>query len=472
MKFLLPAIVALLLFPTTTVFSQPGCRTLSPERILEEFDTVFAGNFLGYKSLGGRQIVTAQVAENFRNAVVGSTLDLEHQPMDCGGRMEPGNVYLFAVKTERPDDEFPTAYGFANIDQNPLYLAIVRRIAAGYIDGAAVGRVEIFTENGISKSIPNFERFEVSLKNQLGHTFTSAITRDGYFYFKGLADGDYTSILGHPAGYEPDGEFGVIRTFKIEKRFLNVIIGFALKFNGTIKGVVRDNNGRSISGMHVVVYPAEGVHRRIPVASADTDADGRYQFNRLPPGRYVVAAFPVNELERQRGRSLMRPDAASEYTVAFYPAARDRSSAGVLDLTSGKSVTDASLTALKLLKRTVKGRVFDHNGKPAADAEVRLYSRRSSAGNVPATLATQVVANTDTNGSFEFGAFESTENIVQAFVWSILPNGERTMRFGTNCVTLPENGEIPPVELRRELRSGQFINRQACGDIGRPVFGF
>ena len=169
---------------------------------------------------------------------------------------------------------------------------------------------------------------------------------------------------------------------------------------------------------------------------------------------------------------MLRPDAASEYPVVYFPAARDRAAAGVIDLTSGKPVTDASLTAVKLLKRPVRGHVLDHNGKPAVDAEIRLYSRRSSGGNVPTPLATQVVAKTDTNGNFEFHAFESTENIVQAFVWSVLPNGDRTMRFGTNCVTLPENGEIPRVELRRESRSGQFINRQACGDIGRPVFGF
>lgn len=470
MRSLLAAIVALLLFPTTAVFSQPGCRTISPGRLLEEFDTVFAGNFLGFKSLGGREIVTAQVAENFRNAVVGSTLDLNYQPMDCGAKMEPGKTYLFAVKTESSGEEIPTAYGFASIEQNPLYLAIVRRLAAGFIDGAAVGRVEIFTDNGISKTFPNSENFEVSIANGYGQTLTSEVSQDGYFYFEGLADGEYTARLNYPLGFEPAGDSGVNRTFKIEKRFLNVIIGFALKFSGKIKGFVRDADGRSLPGMHVVLYPAEGVHRRIPVAAADTDSEGRYQFDRLPPGRYVIAAFPVNDRERQRGPSRMRPDAASEFTLVYYPTTRDRAAAGVVDLTSGKPVTNAALTAVKLQKRPVRGRVLDRDGKPAVDAEIRLYSRRVS-GGLPTPFDTRVVAKTDIKGSFEFEAFEETENTVQAFVWSILPNGERTMRFGSNCVTLPEKGEVPPIELKREVRSGLLIDRQTCGGGGRVVFG-
>jgi hypothetical protein len=115
--------------------------------------------------------------------------------------------------------------------------------------------------------------------------------------------------------------------------------------------------------------------------------------------------------------------------------------------------------------------VFDRDGKHAVDAEIRLYSRRVS-GGLPTPFDTRVVAKTDIKGSFEFEAFEDTENTVQAFVWSILPNGERTMRFGSNCIALPEKGPIPPIELKRELRSGLLIdNRQTCGGGGRVVFG-
>src|SRR4051794_14708915 len=69
---------------------------------------------------------------------------------------------------------------------------------------------------------------------------------------------------------------------------------------GSIAGAVTDPRGAVIVGATVTIFAEAGSQ---PVASAKTDAQGRYKIENLPPGTYVVVVeaegFKAARVERQ-----------------------------------------------------------------------------------------------------------------------------------------------------------------------------
>lgn len=90
---------------------------------------------------------------------------------------------------------------------------------------------------------------------------------------------------------------------------------------GTVSGVVTDETGMPLSGVHVEVvyqtYAADDLpgHGESIKASAVTDADGRYAISteNLPPGEYSANAFQVVENAGQQRNVDFRPEDAATF---------------------------------------------------------------------------------------------------------------------------------------------------------------
>ncbi len=54
---------------------------------------------------------------------------------------------------------------------------------------------------------------------------------------------------------------------------------------GSVVGIVRDETGRPLDGVNVVLYPFAGEE---PIAHARTDAEGRFRLDVVPPGEYRI----------------------------------------------------------------------------------------------------------------------------------------------------------------------------------------
>ena len=76
----------------------------------------------------------------------------------------------------------------------------------------------------------------------------------------------------------------------VESALSFCMVDFAAFVNGRVKGRVVDKEGRGVAKVFVELLPTAPHYRSTPVAptSATTDADGQYDFSKLPPGRYIV----------------------------------------------------------------------------------------------------------------------------------------------------------------------------------------
>lgn len=126
---------------------------------------------------------------------------------------------------------------------------------------------------------------------------------------------------------------------------------------GSISGVVSDS---------LTLTPLAGVRVQMDRQSITTDAQGRFAFENVEPGRHWVTA--TEERHAARG---------------YVPVL----------VTSGKELSGVVLN-LKL-GGTISGRVVDDNGEPVAGASVLLLERRFEAGAIAYGPVMTVSANKD-----------------------------------------------------------------------------
>lgn len=100
--------------------------------------------------------------------------------------------------------------------------------------------------------------------------------------------------------------------------------------------------------------PGHPLEARPPERQASTDADGRFRFDALPPGRYYLRA-------RKAG-----------FLFQYYNPLPRGSGAAPIPITA--SATPASLEMLLFPQAVVSGRVLDENGEPAERVYVALES--------------------------------------------------------------------------------------------------
>src|SRR5580704_5354144 len=113
---------------------------------------------------------------------------------------------------------------------------------------------------------------------------------------------------------------------------------------GCVHGTVVDESGKPISHIEVDLIPIHktGDARWYGTHSEWTDLEGRYNFNRMEPGEYLLGANAFS--------SFGAPDAELPFATAYYPAAENESDAALVKV--GRS-SPLRLSALRLRKLEV-----------------------------------------------------------------------------------------------------------------------
>jgi hypothetical protein len=132
-----------------------------------------------------------------------------------------------------------------------------------------------------------------------------------------------------------------------------------------ISGVVLDANGRPADDEVVEVIALANATRRanqIPHEEVRTDADGRFTFAFIPPGKYLV------------GMNLKNPPSTSRVDHrSYHPGVTDPSKATVVTIAAGSRI---QLPPLRLpqwpQERRISGVVIWSDGTPAPDARLTL----------------------------------------------------------------------------------------------------
>ncbi|WP_130870349.1 MSCRAMM family protein [Intestinimonas massiliensis (ex Afouda et al. 2020)] len=123
----------------------------------------------------------------------------------------------------------------------------------------------------------------------LAVTYSAA---DGEFVFYDVADGAYTLTV------SADGYFtaGPILTTIAGGSIANLTVAMTQDvrtYNGTVSGVIRDQNGMAVAGCFVGLYQVTGTGEtqvETLVATTKTNAQGMYLFGGVTAGQYLVKA--------------------------------------------------------------------------------------------------------------------------------------------------------------------------------------
>lgn len=160
-----------------------------------------------------------------------------------------------------------------------------------------------------------------------------------------------------------------------------------------ISGKVVDSNYQPVNKIFVEAIPAELQSKPTlyEVFEVLTDEDGRFKFETLKAGRYFIAVNFVST-----------PDISDPYPTTFFPGVPDISQAAIFEIHSDSAISNILISLPpKLLELSIKGRIFQADGKPAFDAHVRLHNQESKL----------VVSDcrTDKNGNFKIKGFVGGE---------------------------------------------------------------
>jgi hypothetical protein len=351
---------------------------------------------------------------------------------DCGYHFEMGERYLVYGYARKDGDPISTGIctrtaPLAGASEDLQYIAGLSRPKGGGVifGGVSKPRRETRDDGGqqikVNVQVPQ-AGVKVSVAGE-GGTYEASTDAAGRFRFEALPAGEYVLRLVPP---ETLYVYGPERKVKIGDGGC-AVEHFTVESNGRLTGVVYDAEGRPFARAALLLSEAEhGKDRwRGHIAHATSDAEGRYKFEGVPPGRYILnMRFDGQETS-----------SASPFPNVYHPRTRDPSEAAVIEIGEGELINDYHLRLPPPpAERLVEGVVVWPDGSPAEG--VNLNYRAS--GHEHASYGVKIAAG----GRFSFKAYEGLVYTIQASYRSAKGEWVASQTF-----TVPEAGAVGPVRV-------------------------
>jgi len=179
-------------------------------------------------------------------------------------------------------------------------------------------------------------------------------------------------------------------------------VAFVATLLSRIAGKIVDAEGKPVPDVNVNLVPVDSTNKVISTEveyQAFTAKDGRYSFDTLSQGRYLLAVNP-------KGQPRI---AESPYRRTYYPGSPDSSQATVIALAEGQEINlDDLLLPPRLVEAKIEGIVLWPDGRPAREARVSLEFTEQQ--------WTEQFKQVDEQGRFLIECYEGFKYIVHAEV--------------------------------------------------------
>ena len=266
----------------------------------------------------------------------------------------------------------------------------------------------------------------VTILSQQEH-FTARTNADGTSIFAGIQPGSY-SLSAAIAHYEPDPD-------SVFDKTVDVVAGtcsgatISVKSEASVSGEVVDSKGLPVASLDLQLVsepggPNEKVSLNKPFFDATSDGEGRFLFESVSPGRYLLGSNIIG-----------LNDTAIPPT--FYPGQRTRSGAYPIEVKLGESVSNLRFMLPDFgARREITVCVLDENGKPVAAASV--VSVFNAQGDDLARLGAKL--STNETGCVSASGYTGARYAIQAF---FRPEGAAILQFRSSETYAIDPGNEP-----------------------------
>ena len=391
--------IALVLGAALTAGSTPlhACSCAPPSAPCQSewlADAVFVGEAIAIEQLTepemwGSRRVTFSVGEAFKG-VQGRFVDVVTGSGggDCGFNFTEGRTYLVFAHRHPTKGKLTTgicsrtSLASGAGDELKLLRGPARPLTGPALLNGRVMRSEYETFRTPRLNVP-FSDARVRLVGQAG-SFETRTSSDGRYEFR-VPTGRYRLIVetGEQFYSAPDAAAG------LEVRLVDAApcapIEIQIRSNGRVRGRLLDSTGRPIPFLSLDIADRERVESPGTISDVGrtmTDADGRFEFERLSAGDYVIGLTLTRYPRRRDGDFAVRFGSDAAFQVGL----EANIDAGAIRLPGDVRV------------RQVTGWVLDEASVPIAGVEVRVVTP----GKEPGVSSEPVV--TDSHGRFVISA--------------------------------------------------------------------
>jgi hypothetical protein len=325
-----------------------------------------------------------RVEEAFKG-VEPDTREIRVGPELCGGGLfQEGRKYLVLANPLVPGGGLITGScsGSAPVESASEEISFFRAWARGERVTVIQGRTAENTDDSSVRYMLD-DKKQASLPGvelralREGKEFSSISGPDGAYRIPVPEPGSYTltALLAGHTSSEPKYEIEVQPRSCAEQ-------DIGLWTASRITGRVVSLDGKAIEGLPVAIEPASS-SGRFP-ATVDTDASGRFEFQKVPPGEYIL------------GINLSGLNSKLPFAPRFYPGVSQRGLAQIIKVEGPQAIDGLDFSIEERREtRTIMVDVTWPDGKPVTNASVMCRSPRSDDSR---SLADWVLRYTDQKG--------------------------------------------------------------------------
>ncbi len=326
---------------------------------------------LGAEIVGGRSyprietLVTIDVEKAWKGATPGTPIQIytDRRGTSNGIEFMQGQKYLVFAYDRGGRLSTSVCMHTNVIDRAGEDLAFLETLSSPASGGRVYGRVTLDqrTVDMAGRSSPRaVSGRRVLLKGESG--VKEAVTlEDGRYVFEGLSPGTYELDADLPKGWSRGG---LPRSMTLKSMRSCEQADISTAIDGRLSGHVVGTDGQPLARVQVDAALLDGLRRpaasMASPASVMTDAQGRFELERLPPGRYIVG------IHLTRAANDHAP-----YRFTAYPGATQNDTLSAITLDAAQQLDLGVLTVARVQsKRVVQGSVRWTDGRPVMSTRI------------------------------------------------------------------------------------------------------